>query len=263
MTAPHQPSTSPRGIDRANERGRAVREMFSAIAARYDLLNHLLSLNMDRWWRRRAVDRLGWEARPRGRYVDVCAGTYDLALELARRPGFLGHVIAVDFSLAMLVRGISKIRHRPIAPACGDALRLPLVSRAFDGAMVAFGVRNLADIDRGLREMLRLLGPGSRLVILDFAMPARGLLGTLYRFYFARVLPLVGRLVSKHSYAYNYLPESVLDFSPPAELAARMAAAGFGDVGWERLTAGIACVWWGCRPAAEARVPDGDLTDRA
>lgn len=222
--------------------------MFSAIAPRYDLLNHLLSLNIDRWWRRRAVDRLKWEARPHGRYVDVCAGTLDLALELAKRPGFFGHIVAVDFSLPMLGHGASKIGNRPIAPACGDALRLPLVSQGFDGAMVAFGVRNLANIDDGLREMLRLLGPGSRLVILDFAMPTRGVSAKLYSFYFTRVLPLVGRLVSKHSHAYKYLPESVLNFAPPAELAARMSAAGFSDVGWERLTAGIACVWWGCRP---------------
>jgi demethylmenaquinone methyltransferase/2-methoxy-6-polyprenyl-1,4-benzoquinol methylase len=227
--------------------------MFSAIAPRYDLLNHLLSLNVDRWWRRRAVDRLHWEATPRARYVDICAGTFDLALELARRPGFLGHIVAADFSLPMLGRGISKIGDTPIAPVCGDALRLPLVSQSFAGAMVAFGVRNLADIDVGLREMLRLLSPGSRLVILDFAMPARGVLGKLYRLYFTRVLPLVGRLVSKHSHAYNYLPESVLSFSPPDQLAARMTAAGFSDVGWERLTLGIACVWWGRRPQSVPR----------
>jgi len=236
--------------------------MFSAIAPRYDLLNHLLSLNIDRWWRRRAVDRLGWSTKPTGRYVDLCTGTYDLALELARRPGFVGHIVAVDFSRPMLQRGMSKIRGQPITPACGDALCLPLESEAFDGAMVAFGVRNLADIDSGLREILRLLRPGDRLVILDFAMPTRGLFRKLYGFYFTRVLPSLGRLVSKHSYAYNYLPESVLAFSPPDELGERMIAAGFTDVEWERITGGIACLWWGSRPPAATGGAKHDLTDQ-
>jgi demethylmenaquinone methyltransferase/2-methoxy-6-polyprenyl-1,4-benzoquinol methylase len=236
--------------------------MFSAIAPRYDLLNHLLSLNIDRWWRRRAIDRLGWSTRPSGRYVDLCAGTYDLALELARRPGFSGRVVAVDFAQPMLHQGMSKIRSQPITAACGDVLRLPFRSRAFDGAMVAFGVRNLADIDNGLREMLRLLRPGGRAVILDFAMPTRGALRKLYGFYFTRVLPSVGRLVSKHSYAYKYLPESVLSFSSPDDLGARMIAAGFTDVEWKRMSAGIACLWWGSRPRATTWAAKRDLTDR-
>ncbi len=261
MTTSQQQSRTPLGIDRANQRGRAVREMFSAIAPRYDLLNHLLSLNIDRSWRRRAVDRLGWSARPSGRYVDICAGTYDLALELAGRPGFVGHIVALDFSQPMLHQGMSKIRSQPITPACGDALRLPLVSQAFDGAMVAFGVRNLADIDNGLREILRLLRPGGRVVILDFAMPTRGVFRKLYRLYFTRVLPSIGRIVSKHSYAYNYLPESVLSFASPGDLGARMIAAGFTGVEWEPMTAGIACLWWGSRPGA-ARRAKRDLTDR-
>ncbi|MGD8699375.1 MAG: ubiquinone/menaquinone biosynthesis methyltransferase [Gemmatimonadales bacterium] len=248
MTASQQQSSTPLGIEGANERGRAVRQMFSAIAPRYDLLNHLLSLNLDRWWRRRAVDRLDWSNRPGGRYVDLCAGTFDLALDLARRPGFVGHVVAVDFSQPMLRQGMSKIQSQPIAPACGDALRLPLTARAFDGAMVAFGLRNLADIDDGLREILRLLRPGGQVVILDFAMPTRGVFGKLYGFYFTRLLPAIGRLVSKHSYAYNYLPESVLSFASPADLGARMIAAGFADVEWKRMTAGVVCLWCGRRP---------------
>jgi demethylmenaquinone methyltransferase/2-methoxy-6-polyprenyl-1,4-benzoquinol methylase len=232
--------------------------MFSAIAPRYDLLNHLLSLNVDRRWRRLAVDRLAWDTRPAGRYLDVCTGTYDLALELAHRPGFAGNIVAVDFSLSMLRQGMSKIDGSPIAPVCGDALQLPLPSERFDGVMVAFGVRNLANIDAGLREILRLLSPGARLVILDFAMPARPLFRKLYRAYFTRVLPFIGRLISKHSFAYNYLPESVLEFSSPVELSTRMTAAGFTDVKWKPTSGGTVCIWWGVRD----RQQDGHRCDQ-
>jgi demethylmenaquinone methyltransferase/2-methoxy-6-polyprenyl-1,4-benzoquinol methylase len=232
-------------IDSAGERGSAVREMFSAIAPRYDLLNHLLSLNIDRSWRRRAVDRLGWESRPDGLYLDTCAGTFDLALELARRPAFNGHIIAVDFSKPMLQHGAHKIDRQPIAAACGDALKTPLASEAFDGAMVAFGVRNLTDINSGLHELRRVLRPGARLVILDFAIPRGRIFTSLYRFYFSRLLPLVGRLISKHSFAYNYLPESVEAFTRPEELEGLLREAGYGSVGHLPMTGGTVCVWWG------------------
>jgi demethylmenaquinone methyltransferase/2-methoxy-6-polyprenyl-1,4-benzoquinol methylase len=218
--------------------------MFSAIAPRYDLLNHLLSLNVDRSWRRRAADRLGSDSQPDGRYLDVCAGTFDLAIELARRPGFTGHLLAVDFSAAMLRQGLPKIARLAVAPVCADALKLPAASDSFDGAMAAFGVRNLADIETGLRELRRVLRPGARLVILDFAMPRRRPLRWLYRFYFSRLLPLAGRLISKHSHAYTYLPESVLHFAEPEELAALLRGAGYEEVGWELLSGGIACTWW-------------------
>lgn len=238
---PHAPLEAESQGERAN----AVREMFSAIAPRYDLLNHLLSLNIDRYWRRRAVDRLTWDSRPDGRYLDVCAGTLDLAIELARRPGFTGHIVAVDFSQAMLRKGIPKITGQAVAPICADALRLPAATGSFDGAMVAFGVRNLADIDAGLRELKRVLRPGARLVVLDFAMPERQPLKWLYGFYFTRVLPLAGRVISKHSQAYTYLPESVLRFASPSDLGGLMSGAGYADVDWQRLSGGVACVWWG------------------
>lgn len=221
-----------------------MREMFSAIAPRYDLLNHLLSLNIDRVWRRRAVRRLDWEAMPGGRYLDACAGTGDLAIELATRPGFSGHVIAFDFSLPMLEAGREKIVGRTITPLCADALRLPFVSEGFDGAMIAFGLRNLVDLDAGLLELKRLLRSGGRLVILDFSMPRRQPVKWLYQLYFTGVLPLVGRLISKHTHAYSYLPESVKGFPEPERLAERLGRAGFRDVGWSRQTFGIACIWW-------------------
>ncbi len=221
--------------------------MFSAIAPRYDLLNHLLSLNIDRSWRRRAVDKLGWEARPAGIYLDACAGTYDFGLELARRPGFAGRLVAIDFALPMLSHAATKLSGLPISPACGDVLRLPLSTQGFDGAMVAFGLRNLVDIDAGLVELKRVLRAGARLVVLDFAMPKGQLFKRIYRFYFTRLLPWIGRLISKHSFAYSYLPESVLAFARPEELAERLSALGFAEVGWSALTGGVACVWWGTR----------------
>src|SRR3989449_443119 len=174
---------------------------------RYNLLNHLLSLNVDRSWRRAAVRRLAWEQRPNGTYLDLCAGTLDLAATLARAPGFRGTVLGADFVLPMLARGKGKApRTRPVG---ADALALPFVDARFDGAMVAFGVRNLADLDAGLRETHRVLRPGARFVVLEFATPRFAPLRALYLFYFRRVLPAIGRAVSKHRDAYTYLPESV------------------------------------------------------
>lgn len=246
-TSQTQP-TDPRAIDDRDQRADAVREMFAAIAPRYDFLNHLLSLNIDRRWRKQAVDLLDWERSPMGLYLDACAGTLDLAIELAERPGFAGHVLAADFAAAMLEEGQAKIGDLPITAVCADALRLPVTGSVFDGAMVAFGVRNLTDIDVGVRELRRVLRAGARLVILDFATPARQPLRGLYLFYFTRLLPLIGRLVSKHSYAYRYLPDSVLAFPGPSELGDRLEQNGFIEVNWRSLSAGIACVWWATRP---------------
>lgn len=221
------------------EKAAHVRRMFSSIAPRYDLLNHLLSLNIDRLWRRRAVDLLKWERVPEGTYLDNCAGTLDLATELARRDGFRGRVVGSDFTLAMLRGGVHKLEGLEVEPVCADALALPYPDSSFDGATVGFGVRNLADLDAGLREMARVLKPGARLVILEFTTPHWQPFRGLYFFYFLRVLPLVGRMVSQHGSAYSYLPESVLRFPEPDELARRMEAAGFRDVRWKRLTGGI------------------------
>lgn len=229
------------------EKAAHVRRMFSSIAPRYDLLNHLLSLNIDRLWRRRAVDRLGWERAPDGSYLDNCAGTLDLSVELAARSGFRGRVIGSDFTLEMLTGGEHKIGHVAVSPVCADALALPYPDGAFDGATVGFGVRNLADLDAGLVEMARVLRPGGRLVILEFTTPSWQPFRGLYFLYFRRVLPLVGRVVSRHGSAYSYLPESVLRFPDPPELAERMRRAGFGGVGWKRMSGGIVALHWGDR----------------
>lgn len=217
--------------------------MFTAIAPRYDLLNHVLSLNVDRRWRRRAVDALGWDRARDGTYLDLCAGTLDLAIELKRRPGFAGRVVGADFVVPMLRLGRRK--GPDIAGVGADALALPFPGRRFDGCVVGFGIRNLADMDDGLREIARVLKPGGRLVILDFAIPTAWPIRPLYLFYFRHVLPRVGRMVSKHTSAYSYLPASVAEFPTPEDLATRLSAAGFRRTAWRPLSFGIAALVWG------------------
>lgn len=222
-----------------------VREMFTAIAPRYDLLNHLLSLNVDRRWRRAAINHLGWERAPEGRYLDLCSGTMDLAAELGNRPGFRGLVFGADFVHPMLVRGRGKSsRTRPLT---ADALTLPFPDQSFDGATVGFGVRNLADLSAGLREAARVLRPGARFVILEFTTPGWQPLRAAYLAYFRYILPGIGRLVSKHRTAYSYLPESVLRFPEPDDLSRLMEESGFERVTHRRMTGGICAIHVGAR----------------
>ncbi len=237
------PSTAP--LEAGTAKRSYVRGMFSGIAPHYDLLNHVLSLNVDRRWRRQAVDRLEWQNAPSGTYLDLCAGTLDLSIELARRPGFGGRVVGADFAVPMLALGRRKAPG--IRALAGDALELPFAERTFDGCMVAFGVRNLVDLDRGLGEIARVLKPGAKAVILDFAIPTAWPVKPLYLFYFRRVLPRIGRLVSKHTSAYQYLPDSVADFPDPEVLRDRLAAQGFAPAEFRRLTLGIATLVWGRR----------------
>lgn len=240
--------TIPEAIPSAgDERGRQVRRIFSEIAPRYDLLNHVLSLNIDKRWRRQAVDRLGADAEAGNLYLDACAGTFDLTLELVSRPGFRGCAIASDFAFPMLAQGRSKLAGVRAAPLCADSLRLPFPDGVFRGALVAFGLRNLASVERGLSELRRVLAPGGRMVVLEFTIPPNPLLRALYLLYFNRILPLVGRIVSGHSWAYTYLPASVKEFPGPEELERRVAAAGFTETGFDLLSGGIAALHWGTK----------------
>ena len=232
------------------EKREYVKRIFSEIAPRYDLLNHLLSLNIDKAWRRRAIAELAVTANPGGTYLDLCAGTLDVASEISMVSGFTGSVIGADFAEPMLRAGRGKIGRKPIAPVAADALQLPLPSGGLAGAIVAFGIRNVAGLDAGLREVFRVLSPGARFVILEFSTPRRRVLRALYQMYFNHVLPFIGGMISGHGSAYRYLPRSVANFPVEEELASRMTAAGFSGVKWRSLTFGIAAIHVGTRPLA-------------
>jgi demethylmenaquinone methyltransferase/2-methoxy-6-polyprenyl-1,4-benzoquinol methylase len=226
----------------------AVRAMFDRIAPRYDLLNRVLSAGTDVVWRRRAADFL--EAEPSARVLDLCTGTADQLIEaVGRDPRRSG--LGIDLSHRMLVRGAAKLAREGLggraALAGGDGEQLPVRGGVFDGALVAFGIRNVGDPARAMREVLRALRPGGRFVVLEFSMP-RGPLGVAYRFYFRRLLPRLGALVSGDGSAYAYLPASVSRFPAPADFASLMEEAGFVDVRWRLLTGGIACLHRGEKP---------------
>lgn len=231
----------------SRDKGRYVKAMFSDIAPRYDLLNHLLSFNVDRRWRRRAIRALHWERAPTGLYLDLCAGTLDVATELARQPGFSGRVVGADFAEPMLRAGRGKVGSQSVYPVTADALSLPLSDGTCAGAIVAFGVRNLADLDAGLKEVARVLMPGGRYVILEFTTPRAPIVRGGYHLYFHHVLPRIGGLISGNRGAYRYLPESVAHFPSAPALADRMRQTGFRDVAWESLTLGIAAIHVGVR----------------
>lgn len=224
-----------------------VQRMFSEIAPRYDLLNRVLSLGIDRYWRWVALARLGWERVAGGVYLDLCAGTLDVAAALTARKGFAGRVIGADFAEPMLRAGRGKVAAGRVTPVVADALSLPLAGGSLDGAIVAFGIRNVSDLNACLREVHRVLRPGARFVILEFSTPRLALARAAYHAYFHHVLPRIGGLVSGHRTAYTYLPESVRSFPETELLAERMRGAGFGDVQWESLTFGIAAVHVGTK----------------
>jgi len=235
-----------RDVARDAARGDGKREyvqgMFSDIAPRYDLLNHVLSLNIDRAWREKALDVLAWRERPGGVYLDLCAGTLDVGAALTRQEGFSGFVVGADFAVPMLRHGVGKAPARLLAPVGADALALPLAASSVDGAIVAFGIRNVVDLAGGLREARRVLKPGARLVILEFSTPRNALVRALYHAYFHTVLPMVGRIISGHRSAYSYLPMSVAHFPSEERLADQLRHAGFDEVSWQPLMFGIAAI---------------------
>jgi demethylmenaquinone methyltransferase/2-methoxy-6-polyprenyl-1,4-benzoquinol methylase len=223
-----------------DKRREAIQAMFATAAPRYDLLNHLLSGNLDRIWRRRAVASLALPTE--SRILDLATGTGDLAFALGNG-GF--RAVGADFCFEMLAIGRRKARRRtrlPLPLLAADALHLPFRSGSFDGLTIGFGVRNFEDLPRGLAEMSRVLRPGGRLAILEFPPPPKGPFGILLRFYLTRVLPTIGSLLSPNGAAYSYLPASVEGFASPEELAKRMAEAGLADVRYELLTFGTAAL---------------------
>ena len=230
-----------------------VRRIFSEIAPRYDLLNHLLSFNIDRGWRRRAIATLDPARTPDGVFLDLCAGTLDVSRQLSRSPGFRGTVLAADFAEPMLRAGRAKAPPSVVAPVTADALELPLADNSVAGAIVAFGIRNVASLADGLSEVYRVLRPGGRFVILEFSTPPSRFARGLYHAYSHIVLPAVGRVVSGHPTAYRYLPESVARFPVQEALGRAMRDAGFTDVRWESLTMGIVAIHSGDKPTARRR----------
>ena len=236
---------TPEGAQDRQQAASAVRDIFTSIAPRYDLLNHLLSFNIDRlWWRRAARTFRHILQRPGARALDLCCGTGDMAFALLRASGKRVEIFGADFSHAMLVRAAQKSRGTSLRWLEADALRLPVGDASFDLVTSAFGFRNLADYDAGLREIFRVLRPGGEVGILDFGEPA-GLIGRFYRLYFKRVLPAVGTVISGVKGPYAYLPASVERFPSPNEMLDRMRLAGFGDVSWTPYTFGIAGLYRG------------------
>ena len=222
--------------------------MFDQISPRYDLLNHLLSLNSDVLWRRRAAERLG----PVRRVLDVCSGTGDMAFEIRRRWG--AEVVGSDFAYRMLEIGRLKARRRSLDGRVrfqqADTMRLPFRDATFDASTVAFGIRNVVDSARGIGEMARVVRPGGRVVILEFTLPANGLLRRGYLLYFGRVLPRIGRMIARSEIdAYRYLPDSVARWPSPDEVKRQMESAGLGDVRFELVFGGVAAIHVGVRTA--------------
>jgi demethylmenaquinone methyltransferase/2-methoxy-6-polyprenyl-1,4-benzoquinol methylase len=243
--------TQPEGAHNEQEASRQVREMFTRIAPRYDLLNHLLSAQMDRLWRARAASELKpILERPDALVLDLCCGTGDLAFSLGRHAK--ARILGADFSHTMLVRAKEKavtVNGNQLVPFFeADALRLPFADGAFDLVTSAFGFRNLANYEDGLREIYRVLKPGGTLGILEFTEPAPGMIGDLYRFYCQKVLPRIGGLISGDAAAYAYLPKSVSRFFRPEELTALMKNVGFGSTRYCLMTFGSVALHLAQRP---------------
>lgn len=249
MTEHDRPAVTgaaPEGAHDQASAARAVQEMFSAIAPRYDLLNHVLSFNIDRWWWWRTARAFAnILERPDARVLDLCCGTGDMAFALGKRAGASGaRIFGLDFAHPMLTRALMKSNGASPRWIEGDALTLPFRDASFDLVTSAFGFRNLADYDAGLREIVRVLKPGGELGILECAEP-EGVIGKLYGVYFRRVLPVIGGAISGVKSAYSYLPASVGRFPLPSEMMSRMRAAGFARAEWTPYTFGTAGLYRG------------------
>lgn len=239
---------TPAGAGSEHQAAVWVRGMFGRIAPRYDLLNHLLSLNLDRYWRRRTVARLASVLRrPDVRVLDLCCGTGDLMLALEAKRG--AAVLGSDFCHPMLVAARRKVEQRGFQSKLfeADAMALPMADRSLDLITIAFGFRNLANYRTGLAELLRVLGPGGMLAILEFSHPRNPLFRAAYNFYSEAILPRLGGWISGSKDAYTYLPESVRKFPSAEDLAEEMRSMGFADVHFDRMAGGIVALHCGTR----------------
>ncbi|HEY3768598.1 MAG TPA: ubiquinone/menaquinone biosynthesis methyltransferase [Candidatus Angelobacter sp.] len=240
--------TTPLGAKDEHSASMAVREMFDEIAPRYDFLNHVLSMNVDKlWWRRTARFFTHILSQGNARVLDLCAGTGDMSVALrtvAAKQNSSAAIMALDFSHQMLQHGLTKYAAKKIQPVEADALHLPLADNTMNLVVSAFGFRNLANYDAGLHEIFRVLKPQGEMGILDFSEPG-GAFGKLYGFYFRNVLPRIGSLISGSRGPYEYLPASVHKFPAPQQMLARMEAVGFKDVSWTPYTFGIAGLYRG------------------
>jgi demethylmenaquinone methyltransferase / 2-methoxy-6-polyprenyl-1,4-benzoquinol methylase len=233
-----------------------VQDMFDRIAGVYDLLNSAMTAGLHHRWRERAVDIAG--VGPGARVLDVASGTGDLALELARRVAPGGEVVGSDFSEGMLARARRKAGAYPnVRFEWGDALELSYADDSFDAATVGFGVRNFSDLGRGLAEMVRVVRPGGRVVVLEFTTPTRAPLSWFYRLWFDRIVPQLGRF-SADPAAYSYLPESVKRFPGPTALAGVLEHAGLREIRWVLTAGGILTIHSGTVPARGPGVASGD-----
>jgi demethylmenaquinone methyltransferase/2-methoxy-6-polyprenyl-1,4-benzoquinol methylase len=255
MTSASEAASGSQPARGSDEFAAQVRSMFDRIAGVYDLMNRVMTAGLDSRWRARTVERA--ELRPGDSALDVCCGTGDLAFELARAVGPEGRVDACDFSERMLELAGEKQRARqaqragelaPIDFRWADALELPYEDDSFDAVTVGFGVRNLADLDRGLAQLARVLKPRGRLVILEITQPQRPPLSTFFRLWFDRAVPLLGTLAGDRD-AYSYLPDSVRSFPAPERLAALLDAAGLREVRWLLFAGGIMAIHSGVKPA--------------
>jgi len=243
------PSQVKQGVpaDRAN----LIQDMFNAVAPRYDFLNGLLSAGCDKYWRKIAVDAL--EPVANRIFLDVATGTADIALELALRDASPSRIIGIDFSTTMLQLGKNKVTAKNMQSSIqlfpGTVENLPLKGDIFDGAISAFGARNFSNLNHGIREIHRVLKPRGKIVILEFSFPQNGFLQWLYRLYFGKILPVMGRWISGHKNAYSYLPDSVEGFPKGEAFSALLKKNGFDSVDFKELTFGITTIYTGFKHA--------------
>ena len=225
-----------------------IRDMFEAIAPRYDLLNRLLSLRQDVYWRRAMVSAMTVPAD--GAVLDIACGTGDVALEILRQKGRGPAVFGVDFSPGMLMLAKEKVKDSSIHLIAGNVFHLPFRTKAFDAVTIAFGIRNISDKLSALKIFHDTLKKGGMLLVLELATPLKGPVLSLYLLYFKKILPLIGWFFSKNLKAYQYLPDSVVNFPEPHAFAELMRSAGFSDVRWRKLTGGIATLYVGYKNLA-------------